>query len=271
MAKTTMSETLFPVTEVPAVGIPKTVADERQLGSEIDSTGYKFIVREDTGEIMSCMTDDYRLVTNKSLIDVASPILKKEGATLRECSVYNDGKKTVWRWLFPETKVDIGGGDLVSPEVCLINSYDGSAEIQARSGAYRLVCSNGLIIGVVLSRTKNKHVIWNTNLDKIDDSIHATILATKDVLVNSLPLLKETNIRKAHIKKVIEMLPTYAIEALTQYLIANNPDTYWDLLNAMTYISTHHMQRDRGATLKLENEIYPSIIKLAKTENKAIA
>ena len=74
-----------------------------------------------------------------------------------------------------------------------------------------------------------------------------------------------------HIKKVIKMLPTYAMEAFTQYLIAHNPHTYWDLLNAMTYISTHHMQRDRGATLKLENEIYPSIVKMAGAENKALA
>ena len=271
MAKTTMSETLFPVTEVPAIGVPQTLSDERQLGQEIDDTGYKFIVREDNGEILSCMTTDYRLVTNKSLIDVASPILKEEGATLREASVYNEGKKTVWRWTFPKTKIDIGNGDMVCPEVCIINSYDGSAEIQARSGAYRLVCENGLIIGVVLSRTKNKHIVWNDNLDKIDEMIQSTILATKDVLVTSLPLLKETNIRKAHIKKVISMLPTYAMESLTQYLIAHNPKNYWDLLNALTYIATHHMQRDRGATLKLENEIYPSIIKLAGAENKALA
>ena len=30
------------------------------------------------------MTTDYKLVTNKSLIDVASPILSKEGAMLRK-------------------------------------------------------------------------------------------------------------------------------------------------------------------------------------------
>ena len=42
MAKTTLSDTLFPVTEVPAVGVPTTIDSK-----EIDSTGYKFIVKED--------------------------------------------------------------------------------------------------------------------------------------------------------------------------------------------------------------------------------
>ena len=270
MAKTTLSDTLFPVKEYPAnfAYNEKNNSDKWNVKLE---TGYKFIVREDTNEILSCMTDEYRLISNESIVNTATPILEKEGAKLREASIYSDGKRTVWRWTFPQTKVDIGGKDFVNPELCIVNSYDGSAEIQVRSGAYRLVCSNGLVIGMVLSRTRNKHSVWNQNIDKLEETIHSTILATKETLVNSLPLLKETNIRKAHIKKVIEMLPSYAMDTLVQYLIANNPRTYWDLLNALTYISTHHMQRDRGATLKLENEIYPSIIKLANTQNKAIA
>ena len=46
----------FPVKEVPAIGVDS--------NREIDSTGYKFIVREDTGKILSCMTDSYKLVKN---------------------------------------------------------------------------------------------------------------------------------------------------------------------------------------------------------------
>ena len=40
-----LQDAMFPVTEVPAVGVP-------EKGKEIDATGYKFIVREDTG--LSC-------------------------------------------------------------------------------------------------------------------------------------------------------------------------------------------------------------------------
>ena len=57
-----LSETLFPVSEYPAI-----FADGDN--KEFDGTGYKFIMREDTHEVLSCMTNDYRLVTNSSLID----------------------------------------------------------------------------------------------------------------------------------------------------------------------------------------------------------
>ena len=259
-----LSETLFPVTEYPA-----TFADGDN--KEFDGTGYKFIMREDTHEVLSCMTDDYRLVTNKSLIDKAAPVLKDNGAKIRECSVYNGGRKTVWRWTFPKTKIDIGNGDMVNPEIAIINSYDGSSEVHTYSGAFRLVCSNGLIIGFTLSRSKSKHSIWNKSLDNIDKTIVDTITATNDILVESLPLLKETKINRSHVKKVVKMMPTYAMDALTQYLLAHSPQSYWDLLNAMTYITTHHMGRQRGATLKVENEIYPAILKMAKTVNKNVA
>ena len=63
-----LQSVMFPVREVPAVGIPQTISDERQFGSEIDSTGYKFIVRDDTGEVLSCMTDEYQLVENKRVM-----------------------------------------------------------------------------------------------------------------------------------------------------------------------------------------------------------
>ena len=259
-----LSETLFPVKEYPANFAYNNEEKREKWGRVKENTGYKFIVREDTNEILSCMTDEYRLITNESIHKRINPILEKNGAKLRECSLYSDGKKTIWRYVFPQTKIPICKGDICNPEVGIVNSYDGSAELQTWSGAFRLVCSNGLIVGFKLSSSRNKHSIYNNNINNIEEDIINTIEKTKEILVDSLPLLKETNIKRSHIKKVIEMLPTYAMEPLTQYLIANNPKTYWDLLNALTYISTHHMGRQRGATLKLENEIYPAIMKLAQ-------
>ena len=77
---TTLKDTMFPVMEVPAIGIPLE-------GKEIDSTGYKFITREDTGQILSCMTDEYKLVPNKKIFDYANPIIKKNGGVLKEATI----------------------------------------------------------------------------------------------------------------------------------------------------------------------------------------
>ena len=59
-----LTDTLFPVKEVPAIGI-----DIHNSKGEVQNTGYKFIAREDTGKILSCMTNEYKVVTNKEIIE----------------------------------------------------------------------------------------------------------------------------------------------------------------------------------------------------------
>ena len=59
-----LQNAMFPVKEVPAIGIDS----EPDYKGEIKNTGYKFIVREDTGDVLSCMTDSYKLVKNETII-----------------------------------------------------------------------------------------------------------------------------------------------------------------------------------------------------------
>ena len=105
------------------------------------------------------MTDEYKLVTNQEVYDASQDALQKAGAVEREVKVLNDGKRTMWRYVIPNVKVKVAKDDYVNPEIMIKNSYDGSWEIGILAGAYRLVCSNGMVIGVILSspplRTKN--------------------------------------------------------------------------------------------------------------------
>ena len=239
-----LESTLFPVIEVPAVGIPTTDS------KEIDDTGYKFIVREDTGKVLSCMTNDYRLVKNQEIIRAAEPILKQHNAQLKEAISFGDGQQTTWRWIIPDVKIEISKGDLISPEIIIKNSYDGSLQVHILSGAFRLVCSNGMIIG-------------NINLDKLDESIENTIIHARKV-GEEFPMLKDKKLKQKHIIKLIELFPSTMSEFITQYLIANKPKNYWDLFNVATYINTHKMNRKYNSTHQLESRIYPNISTWAK-------
>ena len=58
-----LSQTYFPVKEVPAV------FQDTHLSLDFNKdTGHKFIVRDETGDILSCMTDEYKLVTNQEVM-----------------------------------------------------------------------------------------------------------------------------------------------------------------------------------------------------------
>jgi len=254
-----INESLFPVREVPA-----------QLGADIiKQTGHKFIMREDTGEILSCMTDEYKLVTNKEIMDTALPILKKCGAKPREVKVLNEGKRTVYKFNMPEMKIPISKDDICTPEIIIKNSYDGSWELGIMSGAFRLICLNGAVIGIVLNKKRNRHSIHNQRLDQLEEMIISTIESTKKVFESDFPLLKDTKVRQTHIKQMIDKVPNHVMEPFVQHLIAEKPETYWDLFNAATWVNTHHMNRNWNTTHKFEQQIYPTIDKWAKGVAKA--
>ena len=50
----------------------------------VSGTGHKFIIREDTGEVLSCMTDEYKVVDNKSVVNKVEKVLKGSGAELSD-------------------------------------------------------------------------------------------------------------------------------------------------------------------------------------------
>ena len=256
-----IESTLFPVVEIPAIGkFPKNV---NYTEEDTKATGYKFIMREDTGQVLSCMTDEYKLVPNQEIIDTALPILKKHKAKLVEAVSLGDGQKTTWKWIIPGVKIEVSRGDLINPEIIIKNSYDGSLQIHILSGAFRIVCSNGLIIGTIIDKFNYKHNIGNLNLLKLDEAIERTIEDTVNT-GKEFPLLQDTELKQAHIIKLIELFPSTMSEFITQYLIANKPKNYWDLFNVATYISTHKMNRKYNSTHQLEAQIYPNISKWAK-------
>ena len=105
-----LQNAMFPVKEVPAIAIGDEWSDEHP--SSATNTGWKFIVREDTGKVLSCMSDNYKLVKNETIIKAAEPIVKKHKGVVKEVSVFNGGRSVHMKWHFPDHLVKIGKEDL---------------------------------------------------------------------------------------------------------------------------------------------------------------
>ena len=256
----------FPVKEVPAIWA------DRENGNILNKdTGHKFIVREDTGDVLSCMTNEYKLVKNETILDYANPIIKKNKGKLKEVKSFANGAKTMMKWIFPDDKVKISNDDELNPEIIIKNSYDGSIGVNILAGAFRLVCSNGAIIGVIAQDYKNKHSVYNVALDDIEEIIHETIKRTKVIFKDEFPILQNNKINDSHIVKLLKMFPYKANETVTQRLIADKPQTFWDLFNVGTSVLTHNMNRNSESTHKLESALYKQVKRMALKEDKAVA
>tara|TARA_R110000824_G_scaffold192753_2_gene374994 strand:- start:798 stop:1562 length:765 start_codon:yes stop_codon:yes gene_type:complete len=236
---------LFPVKEMPAM-----------LGLN-DNTGHKFIVREDTEQVLSCMSNEYKLVTNQEVFEKSSEVIKEFEGTLTETKIFGNGARARWRYRFPQT-IKVGEDDM-HPEIIMGNSYDGTSQVYMMMGAYRLVCSNGMIIGVTFGKFNNRHSVYNPNVKQLDTVLPDMIRTAITAIENDLPELQNIKLNPSDVGKIVELFPEQSIENLVQYLLTHKPDTYWDLLNACTWMSTHVLNRKTEATHKLEQNVYKTI------------
>ena len=237
---------LFPVKEVPAI-----------LQDTHLSTEHKFIVREDTQQVLSCMSNEYKLVTNQEVFEKSSEVIKEFEGTLTETEIFGNGARARWRYRFPQT-IKVGEDDM-HPEIIMGNSYDGTSQVYMMMGAYRLICSNGMIIGVTFGKFNNRHSVYNPNVKQLDTVLPDMIRTAITAIENDLPELQNIKLNPSDVAKIVELFPEQSIENLVQYLLTNKPDTYWDLLNACTWMSTHILNRKTEATHKLEQNVYKMI------------
>ena len=256
-----LQDAMFPVKEIPAIW-----ADQDNGNILKKDTGHKFIVREDTGQVLSCMTDNYKLVKNETIIKYAQPIIEKNGGKIKEVNLLNSGAKVHMSWHFPKQVVNIGKNDDVTPEIIINNSYNGTVGVNIIAGAFRLVCTNGMIIGIIAKRYMNKHIKSNVSLDDLEGIIIETMENTKVIFREEFPLLQETNFKDRHLISFLKLFPIQANEVVTQSLIANRPKTFWDLFNVGTNVLTHNMNRNSESTHQIENSLYPTIKKWVTKE-----
>ena len=228
------------------------------------SSKYRYVMNHDTDEILSIVTKDYQLIKNDELVDAIYPTILAQGGKLEDVELFGNGARTQYRWRFPNHAVTINEDEDLIPEIVIKNSYDGSTAITVMAGAFRMVCSNGMVVGTIVDYFKNRH-LTDIDITKLAKIINSTIIKTKKYLTENVAKLSKIKpVKERDIIKMIELFPEKMMEYTMQYIIANKPKTYWDLLNVTTYIATHKMNRDAESTHNLEKKFLPTIMKMAK-------
>jgi hypothetical protein len=267
-----IESTMFPVREIPVPYPNYTIkGDNVCTWDNNKETGHKLIIREDTNEVISCVTKKYNLVTNQEIINKATPILKKYEAKLQECKTFANGARTQWTWRLPSNKLTVTTGDVINPQIIIKNSYDASTQVGILGGIFRLVCSNGMVVGDIYGKHNSRHTIWNSSLNNgwIPNRVEKTCKSISEHLTSDLSLLRDTKINNKDIPKVIKQLPEKGVTEIVNYLANDKPETYWELLNAATFVFTHHLNRDNETTHINEARVYSQILNMAKTVTMA--
>ncbi len=246
-------EALFPVSSEP-VRNPMTGAD----------TQFNMIVRTDTDVPISVMSSDYRLITNRELLEAALPLIDQYGGVIPSPNNKADieinrvfgNARSQFAFDFPERKITIGK-DIVHPRITLMNSYDGTKRVGFRYGAYRLVCSNGLTIGKS-STEMYMHIGKDTPLNDIESIIQRVFVNMNDMIEGGFKPMTEKTMLATDINKFVAHFPKQYQDEVTSQLTDSNA---WSVYNAGTYVLSHSMDRSKESIHNLEREIYKFVMR----------
>lgn len=124
-----------------------------RLADEAAPTGWREV---------GVVSQDYLLVPNADVRDLAFEICDRSGIVFEEEKVFFDGKRYALALAAKEDHasnplVETRPGDYVGLGMLFENSYDGSRRLSASLFAYRLACSNGMLVRDLFKRVAFRH------------------------------------------------------------------------------------------------------------------
>lgn len=232
--------------------------------------GRKAIINPDNGEVLSIVSDRYRLITNEEVFSAFDTALSESNIDLTGAykSVYVCGKggKTYLNYSFPAYETTITDrvvGDTVRLSCGAVNGYDGNTMFSTTFDSYRLICKNSMVTASPISYFAGKHtqnLLLEQAVEKIKRAIdvycdHAGMYRRwADTPINgedALKLLEKLSIKTGSKTEINEKLfEQYKQQwsAESQLLGSNR----WALYNTMTHISSHRDVRTRGNNMNAQ-------------------
>ena len=212
--------------------------------------GFQAIVRTDTQKILAVHKQDYHLVRNEDIYPKYEDALKRSRLDLTDMRVEDeiafDGGRSIRTYHFPAHQVEIGkagSNDMVDLQLRVLNSYDGAYAFKSIVGAYRLICSNGMVIGNKFAETYGKHTT-GIDIDKAIRKVNGAV----EIFLNNVEMWQgwsSTQITDVEATRIIKALPGInerLEETLFGYWTIEHLKagrTKWAMFQALTFWSTH--------------------------------
>lgn len=233
----------FPVERVPLFG-------QRDNGDQF-STDRQALLRTDGDgvRVLGVVSHKYAFLPHAEMLDGFLESLKGMGPVeMTKAHVLNGGAKFMASFRFPERSFHVGPKkDKINLSLTLRNSYDCVWAGQVLLGAFRLVCSNGLVIGESFFRRKQIH-LGHVTVGSLRNMMTETVAEKMGQLEASFQSLHSTALTPEQKKTVWEqaakVIPLRHVNAARALYEAparkeDGAPTLWGVYNAFTEHFTH--------------------------------
>lgn len=210
------------------------------------------VVRTDSNDALGIVSTKYELLKHEDVVNGFRKALADERFN-ETIKVAKNGAQLYATYSLPEHTVEIRPNDHVSLQFIVKNSYDGTNALHIILGAFRVVCTNGMIIGKRFSAFTQKHI--GSDAETVDaGKLKAKVETITAQFQKTLPMMQTMaatpatadpdelfNPKQLHIPKYLTTL------AAGEYTTAGDK-SLWGFYNALTWAITHHMKRESPAT-----------------------
>lgn len=210
----------------------------------------KAIVRTDTNQTLGIASSSYALLPHANVVNGFREALTGYKIT-EQIQVTKNGAHLYYRVGLPEVVVKVSEEDSVSLMLFVKNSYDGSHSLQILFGAFRLVCSNGMVIGRKFVEFNHKHV--GENMTVKVGALQSQIARYIDLFFETTPVMKKMVDTTAVIEKEVSFsgkvigIPQYLLDEAHREYDRASDSSVWGYYNSITYAITHKMKKESPA------------------------
>ncbi len=212
------------------------------------------VVREDTGQALSVISDRYKLVTHGTILESVNQALGTidVGPVPRGIYVDRGGARMRALYKFPELARPIEGSDTICPCLKIENTYDGTSRISIHIGAFRFVCTNLAVGGggVFAGGFMSVHA-GEIALDRVSKQL-AEYLQGFDAIVETYRAWKQMPFALNDFADVRALLGQRLGTHFHHWFEQAPPSSVFEAYNRLTDHATHKMRSARTAFDMLE-------------------
>jgi hypothetical protein len=232
---------LFPINE-------KRVYFEDEDEKAVLTEEYKAISREDTGKLISIMSDSYQIVPNSEIIEPLMDQLNNLDSKwiIDPSHSYVTDARMRLQITFPELTFHDGKSD-IALSLFLHNSYDGSEGVRMLWGAIRGICSNGMIFGKVLGKFYARHT-KGICLDNLKEQVEQTYEQIP-VISERITILQNLEVPKSLTESVEQKLGKGIMKHIQDQ---PRPENQWMLYNYLTWYISHIVEKRMRAGYQMQ-------------------
>jgi hypothetical protein len=211
----------------------------------------RLVVRKDTDDVLAAVSDRYRLITHKEVMQPVEDFVRTVGKPSDERYVIEkNGARLVATHTFKDVALTLPGhryhgasrslGDVVALRTHAINSYNSTTAFEFRLGSLVLRCLNGATSEESLFGLRFKH-IQSADIQFPSAAVLLKAFEKQGDIWKSwaeqglTPTVKADVITKG---KHLQLVTDRHLKDAAPYF--DYSETVWDLFNAFTYVITHN-------------------------------